>query len=93
MRRFYYGSEDEDDEDDEDLEGFEMPSASEFISMTQIESPFKNLMESSIRVCERNFFWRFLSLGGKLKMIQKVFAGLSAIERGYEKDANLRNEV
>lgn len=91
MRRFYYGSEDEDD--DEDAEGFEMPSASELIAMTQVESPFKHLMESSIRVCEKSLLWRFLSPDDKLKMIEKVFAGLSAIEREYEADADLRDEV
>jgi hypothetical protein len=91
MKRFYFGSEDEGEE--EDGEGFEMPSASELIAMTQVESPFKHLMDSSIRVCERSLVWRFLSPEEKLKMINKVFAGLSAIEREYEGDADLRDDM
>jgi hypothetical protein len=89
MKRFYFGSEGEDE--DEDGEGFEMPSASELIAMTQADSPFKHLMDSSIRVCERSLVWRFLSPEEKLKMINKVFAGFAAIEREYEGDADLRD--
>lgn len=91
MKRFYFGSEDEGDEDDS--EAFEMPSPGELIAMTQVESPFRHLMDSSIRVCERTFGWRFLSPEEKLKMINRVFAGLSALEREYEGDADLRDEM
>lgn len=91
MKRFYFGSDDE--RDDDEADSFDMPSPSEFISMGEIESPFKSLMECSIRVCERSVMWRFLSAESKLKMINSVFAGLSAIEREYETDADIRDEM
>lgn len=91
MKRFYFGSEDEGEEDD--AEAFEMPSASELIAMTQMESPFRHLMDSSIRVCERSLVWRFLSPEEKLKMIESVFAGLAAIEREYDRNADIRDDM
>jgi hypothetical protein len=91
MKRFYFGSEDEGDE--EDAESFEMPSPAEIIAMTQMESPFRNLMDSAMRVCERSLVWRFTPPEEKLKTIKMVFDGLAAIEREYEKNADLRDEL
>lgn len=91
MKRFYFGSEDEGDNDD--AESFEMPSASELIAMTNSESPFRVLIESSVRICEKNFVWRFLSPDDKVAMIRKVFEGLAHMEKEYERDAQIRDEV
>lgn len=91
MKRFYFGS--EDDEDGEDAEAFEAPSPSDFIAMANVESPFRHLMDCSIRVCEKSFLWRFLSPEDKVQMIRKVFDSLSQIEMEYEDDADLRDEM
>lgn len=91
MKRFYFGS--EDDGDEEDAEAFEAPSASELIAMTHMESPFRHLMDCAIRVCEKNFVWRFLSPEDKTQMIRKVFDSLSQMEMEYEGNAEIRDEM
>jgi hypothetical protein len=91
MKRFYFGS--DDDEDGEDAEAFDAPGPSEFIAMTNVESPFKHLLDCSIRVCEKNFFWRFLSPADKMQMIKKVFDSFSQLEMEYEGDAEIRDEM
>jgi hypothetical protein len=94
MKRFYFGSEDDGGEEEEsDAEAFGMPSASEFIAMAGSESPFRHLMDCSIRICEKNFVWRFLSHEDKIAMIRSVFEGLSNIEKEYEGDADIRDEM
>lgn len=91
MKRFYFGSEDE-GEDDE-VEGYDMPSPSEFMAMAHVESPFRHLMDCSIRICERNFVWRFMSPEDKIAMIKNVFEGLANMEKEYERDAEIRDEM
>lgn len=93
MKRFYFGSDDEGDDEETDADAFDMPSASEFIAMAGSESPFRHLMDCSIRICEKNFVWRFLSPEDKIAMIKNVFDGLANMEKEYEGDADIRDEM
>jgi len=87
MKRFYFGN-DEGGEEDEGNE-FEMPPPTEFISMTQMESPARHLMDCSIKMCEGTFGWRFMSPDDKLAMVAKVFKGLAEIRKEYDENADL----
>ena len=87
MKRFYFGGEEDNDEDDPD--SFEMPSASELISIAQADNPFKTLIDFSVRICESSWLWRFLSLEKKISMVLKVFIKLSNAKEEYEKNAEI----
>lgn len=92
MKRFYFGSEGEEDEDnnDEDSDSFESPHISEFMAMTgPVESPFKYLMDFSLRICERNMFWRFVPVVDKIRLLKEVFNSMTQIEEEYERDADI----
>lgn len=91
MKRFYFGS--EEDGEGEDMDSFESMPPPEFLAMAHMESSFVHLMELSVRVCEKNIVWRLLSPDDKLSMIRKVFEGISEIEKGYDKDAEIRDEM
>lgn len=93
MKRFYFGSEEDGDEDEAGEDEFDMPLPSEFIAMAAPESPFRHLMDCSIRICEKNFVWRFLSPADKVTMIRDVFDRLSQIEKEYERYADIRDEM
>lgn len=93
MKRFYFGSDEEGEGEEDDSESFEMPHASGLIAMTPTESPFGNLLECSMRLCEKSIFWRFLSIEDRLKMIKKVFEDLANMEKEYEGYADIRDEV
>ena len=94
MKRFYFsGDDDAEEEDDADSEAFHMPPPSEFIAMGQMESPFKHLMDCAIRICERTLVWRLLSPEDKVKSVRSVFDSLAEIEREYEGDAEIRDEM
>lgn len=93
MKRFYFsGDDDAGDEEDAEAEAFRFPPP-EFLAMGQIESPFKHLMDCAIKICEKNFVWRFMSPVDKVNTIKTVFEGLATIEREYEKDAEIRDEM
>lgn len=87
MKRFYFGNDEGGEEEDADDFGPQLPS--EFISMAPFESPWRHLIESSIRVCERSIMWRFMSPTGKMNMIKKVFEGLSEMQEEYEQNADV----
>jgi hypothetical protein len=91
MKRFYFGSDEEGDEDDS--ESFEMPPSSGLIAMTPAESPFGNLLECSVRLCEKSVFWLFLPADKKLNMVKKVFEELVQMEKEYEGYADIRDEM
>lgn len=92
MKRFYFGSEDGDEGEEGEADAFDM-AGQEFIAMAAPESPFRHLMDFSIRICEKNFVWRFLSPSDKVAMIREVFERLSQIEKEYERHAEIRDEM
>lgn len=94
MKRFYFSGDDDGGEEDEaDSEAFPMPSPSEFIAMGHIDSPFRHLLDCAIRMCERTLVWRFLAPEEKVKNVRMVFKSLAQIEREYEGDAEIRDEM
>jgi len=93
MKRFYFGSSGDEDGDGDEDEAFEMPSTPELISMAQFESPFCKLLESAIRICESNFMWRFLSSDDKAASVKNVMGVLSQMEKEYEDNAQIRDEM
>jgi hypothetical protein len=81
MKRFYFGDENEDEEDSEDpMEMF--PDPSEFISMTQFENPDHHIINCSIKICEKSWFWNFYKISKKTKMVQEVFESLKKLLEG-----------
>jgi len=86
MKRFYFGNDEGDDEDEEDLEDprFMMPDPSEFIAMTRFENPEQNLMDLSIRICEKSLFWMFFGVARKMSMITRVFTDLNKLQEGID---------
>jgi len=87
MKRFYFGS--DDGGDDEDAEDFDPPLPADFISMAQIESPWRHMLDSTIRICEKSLMWRFMSPSRKIDMVRKVFDGLAEIQQEYEQNADI----
>jgi len=96
MRKFYYdneegGGEEEDEdeeneeenEEDKDFDSFEMPFASELIAMSQNVDPFKNTMDSAIKVCEGGFWWKFMSMEDRIKNLHIVFKTILELEKEY----------
>jgi hypothetical protein len=87
MKRFYFGN--DEGGDDDESEEFEPPLPTEFISMSQIESPWRHMLDSAIRICEKSLMWSFMSPASKMETVQKVFRGLSEIQQEYEQDADI----
>lgn len=78
MKRFEFDSEDEDDNDEMTNQGF--------FSMIPMDSE-EDLMDQSIRICEKNFFWKFYSIDKKIKDLEKIYYFLLSVqEEGDEGD-------
>lgn len=83
MKRFYFG--DDEDEDEENLESdpnFMFPDPSEFITMAQFENPDNHILNCSIKICEKSWFWNFYKVSTKVKMIREVFESLKIMTEG-----------
>jgi hypothetical protein len=90
MKRFSFGG-DEDNEDEEEMDAesearYMFPDPSEFITMTQFENPDHNLLNYTIKICEKSWFWNFYRVSTKIKMIRQVFENLKIMTEG-QKDA------
>lgn len=78
MKRFEFDSEDEDDNDEMTNQGF--------FSMIPMDSE-EDLIDQSIRICEKNFFWKFYSIDKKIKDLEKIYYFLLSVqEEGDEGD-------
>ncbi len=78
MKRFFFDEEDDDEEDmmneaENMLPGF-IP---EILAFPQQES--QNVLNCSIKICESSFFWRFMSIEKKMKILSKVFENITTI--------------
>jgi len=93
MKRFYFGSDEEGEGDEEESEAFDIPPASGLIAMTPVESSVGNLLECSLRMCEKSLFWLFLPVDKRLNMVKKVFEELVHMEKEYEQYADIRDEM
>lgn len=88
MKRFSFGGdEDNEDEDDFDAEAeaearYMFPDPSEFITMTQFENPDHNLLNYTIKICEKSWFWNFYGASTKIKIIKDVFENLKSLTEG-----------
>ena len=86
MKRFSFGGdEDNEDEDEMDAESearYMFPDPSEFITMTQFENPDHNLLNYTIKICEKSWFWNFYRVSTKIKMIAQVFENLKIMTEG-----------
>ena len=86
MKRFYF-SDDEDYEEDEDIDESNFLD-SELLAMTQLGNSNVTLLSCAIKICEKTFLWRFLSLSRKTNMIEKVFNKLKKMtEEGEDLNA------
>ena len=88
-RRFYFGDDNHNDEEDENEDDFDN---TEFFQMAQIpfDSLESSILESSIRICESSFFWKFYNIDYKLKKIKQTYEYLQTMveeEIKMEKDA------
>ena len=87
MKRFYFGN--DEGGDDEDGDEFEPPLPTEFISMAQIDSPWRHMLDSAIRICERSLTWRFKSSASKIEEIRNVMEGITDMHEEYQQDADI----
>lgn len=88
MKRFYFDDEEE-NEDEDDIESrFMFPDPSEFITMTQFESPNQYILNYALKICENSWFWRFYGISKKTKIVADVFEELKKITEG-NKDAQI----
>lgn len=90
-RRFYFGDENENENEDEDDRDDPFDN-SEFFQMAQFpfDSPEVSVLDSSIKICESSFFWKFLSIERKLNKIKMTYEYLQQMiddELKKEKDA------
>jgi hypothetical protein len=81
MKRFSFGEDEPEDEEELDDMQFFMPS-SEFISMGQFADPNQEILNLSIKICEKSIFWRFYSSQKKVQIIGDVFKQLKKITEG-----------
>lgn len=83
MKRFYFGDEENEDEDESEVDPMNMfPDPSEFIAMTQFENPDHYILNCSIKICEKSWFWNFYGISKKIKMIREVFEYLKILLEG-----------
>lgn len=81
MKRFFFEEEGDDDEDEMmDEAGRMMPEfIPEFLAMSNQENPANHILSCSVRICERSFFWRFMGITKKMRMVQSVFEDLTRL--------------
>jgi hypothetical protein len=92
MKRFFFEEEDDDNDEDmtEDGEGRMMPEfIPEILAMSGQTNPAAHILDCSIRICEKSFFWRFMSISKKIKMVESVFGDLSQLLEFKDSDIKL----
>lgn len=89
MKRFSFNEDDgSEDEDNLDEMQFFMPS-SEFVSMGQFVDPHQDLLNLSIKICEKSFFWKLYTAQKKVRIIEDVFKKLKSFTEEGDRDAIL----
>lgn len=79
MKRFRF-DDDEENEEENDEENHHM--GPEFFSMAQFPLDYgnNNILDSSIKICEKSFFWKFYKLQTKLNKIKEAYNFLRDLE-------------
>lgn len=84
MKRFFFDDEEDDDEIDE-AEDMLPEFVPEILAFPQQESLSQNILNCSIKICESNFFWKFMSIEKKMKILSSVFEKITTIVEKKEK--------
>jgi hypothetical protein len=73
LKRFNF--EEDDDEENNNDEMFNQG----FFSMGPFPIPEDGIIDQSIKICEKNFFWKFYSIDKKLKDLEKTYYFLQSM--------------
>lgn len=81
MKRFHFGDDEENDDEEEINDEERFIQSPDFFSMAQFPLESGNpLLDYSIKICEKSFFWKFYSLQTKLSKIKETYIFLIDLE-------------
>lgn len=83
INNFMYQDEDDDDDQEDDIDEIDWDDEEEMLRMAQMDLVASDLnqrlLESTIKLLEKSWFWRFKSIEIKLEMIESVYVQLSKL--------------